>query len=70
MDVVISVVIGVVALVVAAAWALTSLGVGSSFIEPVTGVLGIRLSRRINAVRRWRSLRKLPPDIPPPPPSP
>jgi hypothetical protein len=70
MDVVISVVIGVVALVVAAAWALTSLGVGSSFIEPVTGALGIRLSRRINAVRRRRSLRKLPPDIPPPPPSP
>jgi hypothetical protein len=73
MDALISIVLGVVVLVVLAVLVLTWLGVGDQFLNPVIGVAGrpvIRLSRRINAVRRERAIRRLPPDVPPPPPSP
>jgi hypothetical protein len=58
--------------VVAGGSVLMSLGVGEHAFDWVTGLLGkpaIRLSRRINAARRERSLAKLPPDVPPPPES-
>jgi hypothetical protein len=72
-DVLISVVLGVIALLVLVVWIMSAIGVGDQFLEPLIGVLGapfIRLSRRINAARRERSIKKLPPDVPPPPPAP
>jgi hypothetical protein len=72
-DVLISVVLGVVALIVLVVLLMSALGVGQQFLEPIIGVLGspvIRLSRRINAARRERAIKKLPPDVPPPPPAP
>jgi hypothetical protein len=73
MDVLISVVIGVFVLLVLAVLIISSIGVGEQFLDPVIGVLGapiIRLSRSINAARRERSIKKLPPDVPAPPPGP
>ena len=73
MDALISVVLGVIVLVVLAVLVLTWLGVGDQFLNPVIGVVGrpvVWLSRRINAARRERAIRKLPPGVPPPPPAP
>lgn len=73
MDVLISVALGVIALVVLTVLIMVALGVGDEFLDPVIGVLGkpvVRLSRRINATRRDRAVRKLPPDVPPPPSAP
>jgi len=70
MDVLISVGIGVIGLVILAVVILLSLGVGEQFFDPVIGVLGrpaIRLSRKINAARRERAIKKLPSDVPAPP---
>jgi hypothetical protein len=71
-DVLISVVLGVVALIILIVWIMSVLGVGQQFLEPVTGLFGapfIRLSRKINDAGRERSIEKLPPDVPPPPPA-
>lgn len=73
MDVVISVILGVLVVMLLAAWISFNLGVGEQFLQPFVAFLGypvIRLVRRIEANRRERSIRKLPPGIPPPPPSP
>ena len=73
MDAVIAVVLGVLALLLLAALILINLGVGEQLLQPIVAFLGypvIRLARWINAVRRERSISKLPPDVPPPPPSP
>ena len=73
MDVLISVVLGVVVLVILIVWITFALGVGQQVFESLIGILGapiIRLSRKINAGRRERAIKKLPPDVPPPPPAP
>jgi hypothetical protein len=70
MDVLISLAIGIVAFLVLGALVLAALGVGANQIDPVTGLGAIWLSRRINAARRRRSIDRLPPGIPPPPPAP
>jgi hypothetical protein len=70
MDVLISVVIGIAALIVLGALVLNALGIGANQIDPVSGLGGIWLSRRINAARRKRSLKRLPSSVPPPPPTP
>jgi hypothetical protein len=72
-DVVISVVLGVLVVMLLAAWISLNLGVGEQFFQPLVAFLGypvIWLVRRIEARRRERRIRKLPPNIPPPPPSP
>ena len=72
-DLVISVVLGVAALIILVVWIMSALGVGQQVFEPLVGVFGtpfIRLSQKINAARRERRIRKLPPDVPPPPPAP
>jgi hypothetical protein len=70
MDVLISVVIGIAALIVLGAVVLNALGIGAPQIDPVSGLGGIWLSRRINSARRQRSLKRLPSSVPPPPPTP
>ena len=69
MDLLIAVVIGVGAVVVLAAVVWFAL-LGVNVIDPVTGAIGTRWSRRINAYRRKRSLKRLPPDVPAPPTAP
>jgi hypothetical protein len=69
---VISVIVGVIAVVFVLAWLAMNLGVGEHALDWLAGLFGapaIRLSRRINAARRRRSIAKLPPDVPPPPES-
>jgi hypothetical protein len=68
MEVVMSVLIALV--VLAFVGALVT-GVGEH-LNPfnAAGLLAIRFSRRVNDYRRRRSLAKLPPHIPPPPPGP
>jgi hypothetical protein len=54
-------------------WIMSVLGIGEQFLNPFIGVFGgpiIRLSRRISASRRERSIKRLPPSVPPPPPAP
>ena len=73
MDVLISVVLGVVALIILVVWIVSALGIAQQFLEPLVGLFGapfLRLSRKINDARRERSIKKLPPDVPPPPPAP
>jgi len=64
---------GAVLLVLVLAFVALQLGIGEQFLEPIIALLGkpfILVSRRINEARRERAIRKLPPDIPPPPRSP
>src|SRR3954451_6201903 len=70
MDLLVSLVLGVVVLVVLAAWIMSASGIGEQFFNPVLGVLGapfIWLSRRMNVVRRKRNVKRLPSDVPAPP---
>jgi hypothetical protein len=69
-DLLISLIIGIAALVVAGALVMAALGIGANHIDPVSGLGGLWLSRRINAARRRRSIKRLPPDVPTPPPAP
>jgi hypothetical protein len=69
-DLVISGVLGLIALVVSVVWIMSVVGIGEQFHNPLIGLLGapiIWLSRRISAVRRERSINRLPPGVPPPP---
>lgn len=73
MDLLISGVLGVIAFVVLVVWVMLSLGMGEQILNPLIGLFGapvIRLSRRVSAARRNRSIKRLPPAVPPPPPGP
>jgi hypothetical protein len=73
MNGVVSVVLGVLALMVVIAWIAVSLGIGEQFVQPLIAFFGypvIRLTRVIAARRRERSIRRLPPGVPPPPDGP
>jgi hypothetical protein len=67
--VVVSVILGVLVVMLLAAWISFNLGVGEQVFQPIVAFLGypvIRLVRRIEGRRPERSIRKLPPGIPPP----
>jgi hypothetical protein len=67
MDLLISVVLGILLLVVLAVWIMSAARVGEQFLDLVMGVLGapiMRLTRSISAARRERSIKKLPPGVP------
>jgi Zn-dependent protease with chaperone function len=67
MDVLISVVLGIVVLIVVFAFALHWLGVGASLFDPV-GIVVVWCSRAARATNRWHSRKTpLPSDVPPPP---
>jgi hypothetical protein len=69
MDLLVSLVLGVVVLVILAVWIMSAIGIGEQLFEPLVAFLGapvIWLSHIINAVRRKRSIKKLPPGVPPP----
>jgi MFS superfamily sulfate permease-like transporter len=73
MDLLIGVVFGIVGLAILTVWIMLTFGFGEQFLSPLIAVLGapvVRLGRHINAVRRERSIKKLPPGVPPPPPAP
>jgi hypothetical protein len=70
MDVLISLVLGIVVLVVVVALVMHSLGASAHFLDPM-GAVVVWCSRGARAVNRRRARTKpLPPGVPPPPPSP
>jgi hypothetical protein len=73
MDVLFSGVLGALAFVVLVVWVMSTVGIGEHILNPLIGLFGapfIRLSRSVNNARRERSIKKLPPGVPPPPPAP
>jgi hypothetical protein len=69
-DLLISLVLGVVVLVILAVWIMSAVGIGAQFFDPLVAFVGapvIWLSRSMKAIRRKRSINKLPAGVPPPP---
>lgn len=73
MDLLVSLMLGVVVVVILAGWIMSAVGIGERFLDPFVAVVvapAIWVSRNINARRRKRSIARLPSDVPPPPAGP